>query len=221
MINLIDSSKNLIDIEEFKQLKEITCIPGNSYIVDSIPVVCIKEGKAYSIDESSLLRISHSNSQPLFVDKNHDLSYYIGGYDYVDENLPENLTLKFQYEWGGYNKRTYIDFTTAGYGVINTNRALYSELLSEDNNSITIWEGIRRFRECYNYNWFIPNSSEISLIYNCVDSLSNISKSTLSIYWSSSEMTETKSLAFNFSNGKQVEQNKNYKLCRTRLCTLI
>lgn len=87
MINLIDSSKNLIDIEEIRQIKKINCIPGNSYIIDNISVICIKEGEAYSIDESSLLRISHSGNQPSFVDKNHDLSYYIGGYDYTDTSF--------------------------------------------------------------------------------------------------------------------------------------
>lgn len=55
--------------------KEITCVVGQDYWIDGIQIVCIKAGNALAMDNIYLIDGPHSGDIPIFVDKNHDLSY--------------------------------------------------------------------------------------------------------------------------------------------------
>lgn len=69
----------------------------------------------------------------ILVDKNHDLSYYITGSDYIDSSDYDQSPGTFGYEWGGYGTTTGITSQNIGDGLNNTNSLIGLNL--QPNNS--------------------------------------------------------------------------------------
>lgn len=153
--------------------------------------------------------------QYLFVDKNHDLSYYISGSDYVNEEDNENacinLEAKYGYEWGAYIFANVKD-TNIGKGLSNTNSLI--ALLSDTSSSWPIlWDKITEFRADHSNDWFVPSFQEgVQFTYMNNNLLNNLSQN--SKYWTSTEYTtDTAEIV-----GSSGPYSKNFHRARVRLC---
>ena len=216
---MLDENKNLVSSEVSGNFfEEITCIVGNTYFIDGIQVICIKEGNAYAIDNIYLIDLPHSGDTPIFVDKNHDLSYYVKGSDYVDSGDYEQSPGTFGYEWGGYNTETGITSTGVGTGLSNTNALIGMNLQPETEGWWVVWDKVMDFRSSYGHNWFVPSKDELNLIYKNRSNLSNLSLNTYSWYWSSSEFSSNKAYNQSFNSGGQYTNDKRLHYNHVRLC---
>ena len=180
---------------------------GETYIFDGIEVYC-------------LLGVE-STDHPLFVDKNHDLSYYFAGSDYTDESEASNIINtdnKYGYEWGGYGTETGITATGIGSGLSNTNSLIAMNLQPGTSGWYVVWDKIREFRESHSDKWFLPSKDELNLIYEVRSNLSNLSLSNRSYYLSSSELSSTDAWFQYFHNGNQSNSSKRVHFRRSRLC---
>lgn len=161
----------------------------------------------------------------IFVDKNHDLSYYINGSDYVDPNVITNPEIPdlsnpetFGYEWGGYRTETGITATAVGSGLSNTNSLIAKNLQPMISRWQTVWDKIKEFRSSHSEQWFLPSKDELDLIYEARRNLSNLSTSTHPYYWSSSEYNPYFTWTQSFDAGGQDYNYKYFRLFRSRLC---
>lgn len=200
--------------------EEITCTVGTTYYIDGIQVVCIKAGNAYAIDSIYLLDLPHSGDTPIFVDKNHDLSFYVKGSDFVDSTEYNVSPGTFGYEWGGYGTETGITATAVGTGLSNTNALIGMNLQPNTSGWWVVWDKVMDFRSSYGHNWFVPSKDELNLVYQQISNLNNISTSSSGYpyYWSSSEYSSRIAWSQSFNSG---DQNTNLKLSlnvRVRLC---
>lgn len=199
--------------------EEITCTVGTTYYIDGIQVVCIKAGNAYAIDSIYLLDLPHSGDTPIFVDKNHDLSYYVKGSNYVDSSDYDQSPGIYGYEWGGYNIETGITSTGVGTGLNNTNALIGMNLQPGTSGWYVVWDKVMDFRSSYGHNWFVPSKDELNLIYENKSTLSNISTiSGYSYYWSSSEFSSDQAWNHGFFSGYQSSYYKYGHFFRVRLC---
>ena len=199
--------------------EEITCTVGTTYYIDGIQVVCIKAGNAYAIDSIYLLDLPHSGDTPIFVDKNHDLSFYVKGSDYVDSSNYNQSPGTFGYEWGGYNTETGITAIAVGTGLSNTNTLIGMNLQPDTEGWWVVWDKVMDFRSSYGHNWFVPSKDELNLIYENKSNLSNISTITVySYYWSSSEFSSYRAWSQYFDSGSQSDGSKYNHSYRVRLC---
>ena len=88
----IDAKKNLMTISENKSFAV-----GDTTTINGIEVYCIRAGDAnVSLNEMTAI----DDTPPIFVDKNHDLSYYIKGSDYVNSSDYNKSPGTYGYEWG-------------------------------------------------------------------------------------------------------------------------
>ena len=201
---IFDEHKNIADKDNLPYYK------GETYTFDGIEVYCLL-GTA-------------DTDHPLFVDKNHDLSYYFAGSDYVDESEDIeviNTTNKYGYEWGGYNITTGITTTAVGTGLSNTNSLIEMNLQPNTSSWYVVWGKIKEFRESHSNQWFLPSEDELNLIYKARSNLSNLSTSTCPFYWSSSEYSPNFAWRIGFSGGSQNGVNKAGHNSRVRLCYTI
>lgn len=174
---------------------------GDVTILDGVEVLCI-------------------NTSPyIFVDKNHDLSYYCVGSDCVDSYVygqsPPGI---FGYEWGGYNTTTGIASTSIGKGLNNTNQLISKNLQPNTGRWWVVWDKVDEFRQSHSDKWFVPSKDELNLVNQQKANLSNLSLNTNPYYWSSSEYSPTSAWYQRFDSGEQpyyVKFNHSY---RVRLC---
>ena len=151
------------------------------------------------------------------VDRNHDLSWYISGDDYVDQTLPVE-SVKYGYEWGGYNIETGVRDTTIGTGLANTNALIAMALEPETEGWYVIWDKVDEFRGKHLHNWFVPSKDELNLVYENKANLSNISTAS-GLYWSSSERASGFAWNQHFNSGAQFDATgKANRTSRVRLC---
>ena len=200
---VLDEKKNLseFDISTPDYVPLTLAQVGDTCLTDGIEVLCIVAG-AYK----------------LFVDKNHDLSYYVVGSDMVGSSAYDHSPGTFGYEWGGYSTETGIQDTTIGAGLSNTNRLISRNLNSHDGKWWVVWDKVKEFRERYSSNWFVPSRGELNLIYKNRLNLSNITTAGTTNYWSSSESSSIYAWTQSFYSG---DQNDFYKIehhFRVRLC---
>ena len=197
---VFDEHKNIAD-------KDNIYTAGSTYIFDNIEVYCLLgTGEA---------------DHPLFVDKNHDLSYYINGSDWVDSNDSGRNPGTFGYEWGGYNTVIRRTATAVGTGLSNTNLLIGSNLQPETEGWYVVWDKIKEFRQSHSDNWFLPSRDELNLIYEARSNLNNLSLNTNSSYWSSSAYSSTSAWEQDFSSGSQGGVSRRYNSVRSRLCYTI
>lgn len=219
---LVDDNKNLLELDvSGENLIEITCTVGSTYYIDGIEVLCIKEGNALSMGGVYLFDLPHSGDIPIFVDKNHDLSYYVKGSDYVDSSDYDQSPGTFGYKWGGYGTKTGITATAVGTGLSNTNALIGMNLQPNTSGWWVVWDKVMDFRSSYGHNWFVPSKDELTLVYENRANLSNLSLNTRPYYWSSSDYSSSFAWSQNFNSGNQDYYGKDNSNRRIRLCRQI
>ena len=205
---VFNKHKNIAD-------KDNVYTAGETYTFDNIEVYCLLgTGEA---------------DHPLFVDKNHDLSYYFTGSDFVDETEFSdviNTANKYGYEWGGYGTETGVTDRAVGAGLSNTNSLIAMNLQPRESGWYVIWDKIKEFRESHSDNWFLPSKDELNLIYEARANLNNLSTSTDGLwrarYHSSSEDSPYHFWEQDFSDGDQSYNGyKSGQYPRSRLCYTI
>ena len=152
------------------------------------------------------------------VDKNHDLSFYVNGDDYVDSSDYDQAPGTFGYEWGGDGTITNITNTEVGTGFTNT---LSLILRSEPPNTegwYVVWDKVNEFRQSHSDKWFVPSKDELNLVYENRAYLSNLSLNTNYFYWSSSEGSSVSAWTQAFNSGDQNGLSKSRNDFRVRLC---
>lgn len=159
-----------------------------------------------------------TGSEYIGVDKNHDLSFYIVGDDYVDSNDYNDSPGTFGYEWGGYGTETGIQDTAVGTGLSNTNALIGMNLQPESSGWWVVWNKVMDFRNSYGHNWFIPSKDELNWVYENKSNLSNLSLNTYTGYWSSSEGSSNGAWCRDFGSGNQFFNSKFSGSFRVRLC---
>lgn len=206
----IDAKKNLMTISENKSFAV-----GDTTTINGIEVYCIRAGDAnVSLNEMTAI----DDTPPIFVDKNHDLSYYIKGSDYVDSSDDNQSPGTFGYEWGGQGTETGIANTVVGTGLANTNALIGMNLQPNISEWWVVWDKVMDFRSNYGHNWFVPSKDELNLVYQQKANLSNLSLNEYPYYWSSSEYCSITAWRQDFKSGSQDNRNKRSPSIRTRLC---
>lgn len=156
----------------------------------------------------------------IFVDKKHDLSYYVKGSDYVNSGGSNQSPGTYGYEWGGYRIAVGGTSSAIGAGLSNTNSLIEKNLRPDTSGWYVVWDKIKEFRQSHSDNWFLPSIDELDLIYDVRSKLSNISLSRNQYYWSSSEYSDvTYAWFLNFLRRPSpggLPKNKHY--VRSRLC---
>ena len=173
---------------------------GDVTILDGIEVVCI-------------------NTDPyIFVDKNHDLSYYCVGSDCVDSSDYNHSPGTYGYEWGGYGTETGITAAAVGTGLANTNALIGMNLQPNTPGWWVIWDKVAEFRQSHSDKWFVPSKDELNLIYENRSNLSNLSLNANSLYWTSYGSSPNNARGQYFDSGFQSYFGKSGTGGRVRLC---
>lgn len=191
------------DIVEFEVVYKV----GDEVVKDGITSVCV-----YDVGSQQ------SWGRYLFVDKNHDLSYYISGSDYVDSDDYNQSPGTFGYEWGGISISTDINSQTIGDGLSNTNSLISKNLTPYTSGWRVLWDMVEQFRSSHSNDWFVPTLNELKEVYNQRSYLENLSISTNPFYWSSSELGSDNACYVLFSSGYSNYRPKNLHYFRSRLC---
>ena len=194
------------DIAEF----EVPCSIGDEIVKDGITSVCVYDAGS-----------QQSWGQYLFVDKSHDLSYYITGSDYVDSNDYNTAPGTFGYEWGGYGTSqgmTSSSYQAIGSGLSNTNTLISKNLTPNTSGWRIVWDMVEEFRSSYSNDWFVPSLNELKEVYNQRSYLENLSTSSNPYYWTSSEDDSDFAYLVNFSTGGSSGSRKYNHFGRSRLC---
>ena len=152
------------------------------------------------------------------VDKNHDLSYYITGSDYVDSEDYKTHPGTFGYEWGGYLTTTGVTSQEVGSGLSNTNSLISKNLQPNTSGWYVLWDKVKEFRNSRSDKWFVPSQDELNLVYNNKSSLSNLSLNNTPGYWSSSESDYIRAYYEDLDRGYQNDVYKYTHYDHTRLC---
>lgn len=202
---VFNKHKNLAD-------KDNVYTAGETYIFDGVEVYCLLgTGEA---------------DHPLFVDKNHDLSYYVNGSDWVDSSDYDTSPGTYGYEWGGYGTETGIQDTAVGTGLSNTNQLISKNLQPDTSGWYVVWDKVNEFRQSHSDKWFVPSQDELNLVYENRSSLNNLSLNVNHFYWSSSEYSsgtacKRTALCQYFGSGYQDFYSKFIHFIRSRLCYTI
>ena len=197
-------------------------IVGDTINVDGIDALIIAALK----DGTWVSDIGTKGTQYIAVDKNHDLSYYAKGSDYVDSDDFDQSPGTFGYEWGGYNTETGIQDTAIGTGLNSTNQLISKNLQPDTSSWYVVWDKVEEFRQSHSDKWFVPSKDELNLVYENKANLTNLSTiSGYSYYWSSSENSSTFAWRQYFSqdifSGQQGFCAKTTHGTRVRLCCLL
>lgn len=190
---------------------------GNTTSVDGIDVLIIATLK----DGTWVSDIGAEGTQYIAVDKNHDLSFYVKGSDYVDSGESGPSPGTFGYEWGGYGVETGIQDTSIGAGLNNTNQLISKSLQPNTSGWWVVWDKVNEFRQSHSDKWFVPSKDELNLIYENKSNLSNSSLNKNPYYWSSSELSASFSWTQYFNSGNQNNILKDTRNFRVRLCCIL
>ena len=186
--------------------------------VDDVLVMTV--GDTITLDGIEILVIYSQDGINIAVDKNHDLSFYVKGSDYVNSSDYDQSPGTFGYEWGGYETATGITATEVGTGLANTNALIGMNLQPNTSGWWIIWDKVKEFRQNHSDNWFVPSKDELNLVYQQKANLSNISTSSSGYpyYWSSSESSSNLAWYQLFDSGRQDYYFKLHHYRRVRLC---
>lgn len=229
MYYVTDEIKNEFELSSVISSTEMEFVDaaGLTLTIDGIECYGIY-GKVCKITDSNGVSFYQGVGDAIFVDKNHDLSYYFTGSDYTDESESSSIinnANKYGYEWGGYQVETGITTTAVGSGLDNTNNLIQRGLTPYTSGWYVVWNKIKEFRETRSSLWFLPSKDELNLISEARANLSNLSisktMSTRPCYWSSSEYASRDSANnawFMFFNYGSQYTEKDCHYCRARLC---
>ena len=180
---------------------------GDEVIKDGVTSVCV-----YVAD------VRQDWGQMLFVDKSHDLSYYITGSDYVNSNDYNTSPGTFGYEWGGYNQNVGGTSQAIGTGLSNTNILISKNLTPNTPGWRVLWDMVEEFRSTHSNDWFVPSLNELSEVYKQRSYLENLSTNTNYYYWTSSEYGSNRAYYVYFTGGNSSYNTKYNHNLRFRLC---
>ena len=185
---------------------------GTEIVKDGISAVCIYDAGS-----------EQEWGRYIFVDKNHDLSYYITGSDYVDSNDYNQNPGTFGYKWGFYKIYTGINNKEIGTGLYNTNSLIALNFQPDTSGWRVLWDMVEQFRSTHSDDWFVPSLNEIQEVSNQRSYLSNLSLKNIPTYWSSTEETTYEAYIYYFYSGNSYSSSgsKNDQIRRTRLCFYI
>ena len=204
----------------------------NNYSTSTIGGV-LKVGAEIMKDGITSVCIYDAGSQQdwgryIFVDKNHDLCYYITGDDYVNSNDWNVKPGTFGYEWGAFRTITNISSQEIGKGLSNTNSLITMNLQPSTSGWRVLWDMVEQFRSSHSNNWFVPTLNELLQVWNQGSYLNNLSYSDNKYYWTSSEhdninYNDKYVYTINFNKGSYtgVYNAKNSHSYRSRLCFYI
>ena len=199
---------NRVRLCRYTTLEEInTTKLGQTYVLDGIESVVVYDAGS-----------EQEWGRYVLIDKNHDLSYYITGNDYVDSSDVNTTPGLFGYEWGGYQSATNIISEEIGSGLSNTNSLISMNLQPLTTSWRVVWDMISQFRSTYGDKWFVPSRNELMRSYAFKNYLSNLSVSTNHYYWSSTEENGNNAYFENTEDGLNLGTNKHSHSTRTRLC---
>ena len=167
-----DKSFEEINVEKLNNLEERVnsleesinlqnSVIGGIYNIDGIEVVCVH------------------NDPPLYVDRNHDLSYYVCGNDFVNSYESNNtISVINTYGYENGKRDSFTGFSEIGQGIINTNTLLSKEIESYTENWPTVWNKVNEFRQKHSNRWFVPTLYEWRLVcpYNETNTSSDLRK---------------------------------------------
>lgn len=182
---------------------------GDTVYKDRIESVCIYDAGS-----------QQSWGRYIWTDKNHDLSFYVNGSDWVNSSNYNQSPGTYGYEWGITPdiEPTGITSQSIGNGLNNTNSlinlVLNLNLQPETTGWYIVWDKVQEFRISHSQDWFVPTLNELMELYNQKSLCNNLSTP----YWSSSEFSEYKSYFIFFSSGSSFYDFKSNHICRTRLC---
>ena len=161
--------------------------------------------------------------QYLCVDKNHDLCWYMNGSDHL--NSSDYLNPGFGYEWGEYRLNgvstvTGVTDQGIGQGLSNTNRLSSLTFVFTPSFGL-LWDQVDNFRNTYGNEWFVPSLDELSCVYQQIGNLENISTTTYTGYWTSTDYSVTSAYVVSMTDGAVLtifpKDDMNH-FTRTRLC---
>ena len=196
-----------ITAEKLNNINTSIITIGTVIYKDNIPSVCIYNAGS-----------QQEWGRYLFVDKSHDLSYYITGSDYVDSNDYNTSPGTFGYEWGDFRISTSITSQSIGDGLSNTNSLISKNLRPYTPGWRVLWDMVEQFRSSHSNDWFVPSLNELKEVYNQRSYLENLSTSTNYYYWSSSESDSHNAYGIFFNSGDSRNNGKNLHYRRSRLC---
>lgn len=207
--------ENLRDV--FNSYK-VETVPAKNLVIDIDGIECYGLWgfvKKISLQDKIIYK---GIGKSIFVDKNHDLSYYIYENDWKNSINYNVFPGTFGYEWGGYGIETGTTAADIGTGLSNTNFLIEMDLQPKIEGWYVVWDKIKEFRTFHSNNWFLPSKDELSLIYKARLNLNNLSSSIDPYYWSSSERSSTSVWCHTFYDGSQLGSGKLDRNTRTRLC---
>ena len=196
-----------ITAEKLNNINTFIITIGTVIYKDGIPSVCVYDAGS-----------QQDWGRYLFVDKSHDLSYYIKGSDYVNSDDYNQSPGTFGYEWGGYGTLTGITSESIEDGLSNTNSLISKNLTPYTSGWRLLWNMVEEFRSNHSGDWFVPSVNELKEVYNQRSYLENLSTSTLPDYWTSSEHGSTNAHGVRFSTGTAGSYSKLSHYKRSRLC---
>lgn len=172
-----------------------------------------------------------TGSEYIGVDRNHDLSYYLEGDDFVNVGMNNSAGLgegkpKYGYEWGGNSIITGVFATAVGTGLANTESLIKMNLLPDTADWPVLWNKVEEFRQSHSDKWFVPSHDELVLVLQQKANLINVSDSHggSPYYWSSSEisasvpsLTSVWYAKFDYQN-TTTSSDKGIHVRRVRLC---
>ena len=228
IVKELNSKANTSDAESSYKILNMTktqccyipddCSVGTTVILDGIECLCVATG--LTIQGSKLLtRIA--------VDKNHDLGYYQKYVGMTQNGIVTNQISAWR--WGGYGTQLGNTSQEVGYGLQNTINCL-ANTVNYGKGTYTdtwgdgypwLWKGVNDFRSSHSDKWFVPSRYElINYVYPYISNLTfdtTTGGSSLGLFWSSSEKSETNSYLVNFFDGGSFSNDKCND-CYVRLC---
>lgn len=197
-----------ITAEKLNNINTSIITIGTVIYKDGIPSVCVYDAGS-----------QQEWGRYLFVDRDHDLCYYITGKDYVNSMGGLDASTTPFPEWGGeYKTSTNIRSQVIGDGLSNTNSLISMNLSPDASGWPLLWDWVEEFKSTHSNGWFVPTRNELKEVYNQRSYLENLSISTNSNYWSSSEYDSNDAYFINFNSGNEYASNKNVINVRSRLC---
>ena len=196
-----------ITAEKLNNINTSIITIGTVIYKDGIPSVCVYDAGS-----------QQEWGRYLFVDKSHDLSYYITGSDQVNFSSFGTASTTAFPEWGGYGISTNIRSQNIGDGLSNTNSLIDLNLQPNTSDWPVLWDWAETFRSSHSNDWFVPTVQELQEVYDQRSYLENLSTSGWCYYWTSSEFDLDNSYYVTFSIGNLIDNFKANHNRRSRLC---
>lgn len=175
----------------------------------------LEKGQSIKIDGIECIGIP-SIYGDIVVDKNHDLSYYVFGDDFYNEDI-RYIGDKLK---GFVYSENYIVTDSIYNGFQNSNRLI--DLYG--NKKSTIWYRLKIFRgEIGSDKWFVPSIEEIKMMVDLRFYLRNFTFLPTSIYSTSTELSISTYNTLGTLEGRffPYEFSKNNSLNRVRLFRIL